>query len=159
MIIFLNGSINSGKTTVAKLLVKELPNTALLEIDTLAEMIDWMPIEQSVPINLENAISLIVNFAKRDLNVVVPYPLSQKNHDYIMENLKSLNTDIFIFTLDPTLDVSLSNRGSRELNDWERSRIKHHYEIGINKPTFGEIIDNSNQSPEDTLSYILSKIN
>ncbi len=159
MIIFLNGSINSGKTTVAKLLVKELPNTALLEIDTLAEMIDWMQIEQSVPINLENAISLIVNFAKRDLNVVVPYPLSQKNHDYIMENLKSLNTDIFIFTLDPTLDVSLSNRGSRELNDWERSRIKHHYEIGINKPTFGEIIDNSNQSTEDTLSYILSKIN
>lgn len=158
MIIFLNGSINAGKSTVAKLLVKELPNTALVEIDAFHEMIGWMPIEQSVPINLENAVSVITNFAKRNLNVIIPYPLSQKNYDYMMENLKDLNTAIHVFTLAPQLEKVLTNRGARELNDWEKERIKHHYSIGIQNPTFGEIIDNSEQTPEETTWYVLDKI-
>lgn len=87
MTIFLNGSINAGKSTVAKLLAKELPNVALVEIDSLREMIAWMPIDEAVPINLENAVSVIRNFAKRDLNVIVPYPLSEKNYQYIMNGL------------------------------------------------------------------------
>lgn len=158
MAIFLNGSINAGKSTVAKLLVKELPNTALVEIDAFHEMIDWMPIEQSVPLNLENAVSVITNFAKRNLNVIIPYPLSQKNYDYMMENLKDLNTTIYVFTLAPQLEKVLTNRGTRELSDWEKERIKHHYNIGIQNPTFGEIIDNSDQSPEETAQAILEKL-
>lgn len=158
MIIFLNGSINSGKSTVAKLLVKELPNTALVEIDVFHEMIDWMPIEKSISLNLENAVSVITNFAKKNLNVIIPYPLSQKNYDYLMENLKDLNTDIRVFTLAPQLEKVLTNRGTRELSDWERERIKHHYAIGIPSPSFGEIIDNSEQLPEETSKYILEKI-
>lgn len=158
-IIFLNGSINAGKSTVAKLIAKELPNTALIEIDVLREMISWMPLDQSIPFNLENAVSVITNFAKRNLNVVIPYPLSQKNYDYMMENLKNLNVAIHVFTLAPQLEKVLTNRGTRELDDWERDRIKHHYTIGIPNPSFGEIIDNSNQTPEETAKYILSQLN
>ena len=158
MIIFINGSINSGKSTIAKLLIKDLPNTALLEIDSLREMFDWMPIDQAVPINLENAVSVIKNFVSRNLNVIVPYPLSQKNYDYMISNLNDLNTKIFVFTLSPKLEKVLTNRGTRELDDWEISRIKHHYDIGINNPSFGEIIDNSDQDPQETVEYILSKI-
>jgi hypothetical protein len=159
MIILLNGSINSGKSTVAKLLAKELPSSALLEIDTLREMIEWMPIDQAVPINLENAVSVIRNFSKHNIDVIVPYPLSQKNYDYIQSNLSDLNTPILVFTMAPSLEKALTNRGTRELDDWERERIKHHYNIGIPAPKFGEIIDNSDQAPEDTAKYILSKIN
>lgn len=159
MIIFLNGSINAGKSTVAKLIAKELPNTALIEIDALREMISWMPLDQSIPLNLENAVSIIMNFAERNLNVVIPYPLSEKNYDFLMENLKDLNTDIRVFTLAPQLEKVLTNRGTRELDDWERERIKHHYTIGIPDPSFGEIIDNSNQIPEETAGYIVSRLN
>ncbi len=158
MIIFINGSINSGKSTVGKLLAKELSKAALLEIDTLREMIDWMPIDQAVPINLENAVSLIKNFANQEFDVIVPYPLSQKNHDYIMDQLKDVDAKIFVFTLAPKLDKALTNRGARELNDWEKERIQHHYDAGIHNPSFGEIIDNSNQTPEETKDYILDKI-
>ncbi|MCX6787183.1 MAG: hypothetical protein NTY93_01515 [Candidatus Kaiserbacteria bacterium] len=158
MIIFLNGSINAGKSTVAKLLTKELPNTALVEIDAFHEMIDWMPIDQSIPLNLENAVSVITNFAKKNLNVIIPYPLSQKNYNFLMENLKDLSSDIYVFTLAPQLGKALTNRGTRELDDWEKERIKHHYNIGIHNPTFGEIIDNSEQLPEETVKYILEKI-
>lgn len=158
MIIFLNGSINAWKSTVAKLLAKELSNTALMEIDALREMIDWMPIDKAVPINLENAVSVIRNFAARNLNVIVPYPLSQKNHEYVMGKLKDLDTEIHVFTLAPKLEKALTNRGARELDEWELERIKHHYDIGIHSPGFGEVIDNSEQTPEETAKIILGKI-
>jgi|CXWL01.1.fsa_nt_gi cytidylate kinase len=158
MIIFLNGSINAGKSTVAKLLAKELPNTALVEIDAFHEMIEWMPIDQSISLNLENAVSVITNFAKRNLNVIIPYPLSQKNYDFMMENLKDLDADIRVFTLAPQLGEALTNRGARELSDWERERIQHHYDIGIHGPSFGEVIDNTGQTPEETFKYILARI-
>lgn len=158
MIIFINGSINSGKSTVAKLLVKELPKTALLEIDVFHEMIEWMPIDEAIPLNLENTIAVIRNFVNKGINVIVPYPLSQKNYDYFLSGLNDLGVEIQVFTLAPKLEKTLTNRGTRELTDWERQRIQHHYDIGIHKPNFGEIIDNTDQTPEETAKVILSKI-
>ena len=160
MIIFLNGSINAGKSTVAKLLVQKLPSTAFIEIDVFHEMIEWMSIDKAVPINLDNALSVIRNFIKRGINVVVPYPLSQKNYDFMMLGLKDLDTEIHIFTLAPKLEKVLANtnRGTRKLTDQEKERVEYHYTIGIPNPTFGEIVDNSDQTPQETADYILSKI-
>lgn len=158
MIIFINGSINSGKSTISKILAKELPNVALIEIDVLREMINCMPLEKAIPINIDNAVSLIENFSRKGLDVIVVYPLSQKNYDYIISKIKDLNQQIYCFTLSPKLEKALSNRGTRDLNEWEMERIKHHYEIGIHTPAFGKIIDNSEQSPEETTKIILDKI-
>ena len=158
MIIFLNGSINAGKTTVAKILATKLSNVALVEIDALRDMISWMPINQAVPINLENAVAVIRNFSKRGLNVIVPYPLSQGNYDYVTNELKSLDAKIYVFTLAPKLEKALTDRGTRKLDDWERERIKYHYDIGIHNPSFGEVIDNSEQTPEGTADQIIGKI-
>lgn len=158
MIIFINGSINSGKSTIAKMLVKKLGNTANLEIDRFHEFLEWMPIGEIIPISLKNAVSLIKNYVELGFNVVVPYPLSQKNYDYLMDNLRELDTKILTFTLSPKLEKVLTNRGNRELDDLEISRIKYHYEIGIPNPKFGEIIDNTDQSPEETLEIILKRI-
>ena len=66
MIIFINGSINSGKSTVAKLLGKKLGKTAILEIDRFHEFLEWMPIGEIVPINLKNAVSLIKNYVENN---------------------------------------------------------------------------------------------
>jgi len=158
MIIFLNGSINAGKSTIAKLLVQKLSDVAIVEIDAFHEMIGWMPIDKAVSINLENGLSVIKNFIKQEINVIVPYPLSQKNYDYMISGLKDLEIDIHIFTLAPKLEEVLTNRGTRELTEQEKERIKHHYDIGIPNPTFREIIDNSEQTPQETADYILSKI-
>lgn len=156
MIIFINGSINSGKSTVARLLVERIPNTALLEIDTLRDMVSWMSLEDSIPLNLKNAVSLIKNFVYEGLNVVVPYPLSEENHSFLMDELDSVSVPIHSVTLSPSLENALSNRGIRSLSDTERERIKYHYESGITRPTFGIIIDNSHQTPEETVQEILS---
>jgi len=90
--------------------------------------------------------------------VIVPYPLLKKNYKFLIENLKDANQQIYFFTLNPKLEIVLKNRGERKLTDWEKERIKHHYQIGINKPEFGEIIDNSSQAPEQTALIVLEKI-
>jgi adenylate kinase family enzyme len=157
MIIFINGSINSGKSTVSKILADKLGDTAVLEIDYLRNFIDWMPLEMAIPINLENAMAVIRVFANKGLNVIVPYPLSKNNYNYFLNNLKGVD-DIKVFTLSPKLETALANRGSRKLDDWERDRIKHHYAIGIQNPDFGVIIDNSRETPEQTTARILKEL-
>jgi adenylate kinase family enzyme len=158
MIIFINGSINSGKSTVSKILVDKLGNTALLEIDHLRNFIEWMPFEQAIPISLENAIAVIKVFISRGLNVVIPYPLSKNNYEYFLKKLKGSDTKIEIFTLSPKVEVVLAKRGSRSLTDWEKERIKYHYTIGIPNPDFGIIIDNSDETPEQTAELIFRKL-
>lgn len=156
MIIFINGSINSGKSTIAKLLAESLGNTANIEVDKIRNFVDFMPLEQSIPINLKNTVDLTKNFVENGLNVVIPYPLSQKNYEYFVDKLMDIDTKIWVFTLAPKLEKVLLNRGNRELDEWEISRIKHHYEVGIHNPSFGEIIDNSDQTPEETIKIILN---
>ena len=154
MIIFLNGSINSGKSTIAKLLAEKLGNSAIVEIDSLRDFIDWMPLDKSIPINLENAVAVTKVFVKNNLNVIIPYPLDKENYNYLVSELDGLH----VFTLSPRLEVALQDRGSRKLTQWEKERIKYHYSIGINNPDFGIIIDNSDETEEQTANKILSKI-
>lgn len=158
MIIFINGSINSGKSTVSKLLAQKIERPAIVEIDSLSEFIEWMTVQEKISINLENAVSVIKNFVGNNFNVIVPYPLSQRNYDYMVNSLKDVGEKIFVFTLSPDLENVLKNRGKRELNEWEIERIKYHYSIGINNPYFGIIIDNTNQNPEKTTEIILKSL-
>jgi hypothetical protein len=156
MVIFINGSINSGKTTIAKLLKKKIPNTAHIEVDDLRAFIDWMPLEESIPVNLDNTALIINSFSKRDISSIVTYPLNKDEFNYLTDKIKSKET-IYFFTINPDLKTALSNRG-RELTDLEKQRIKHHYDIKINNPGFGSVIDNTHQTPEETAEEILRKI-
>lgn len=144
---------------MARLLQARLPNSALVEIDTLREFIHWMPIDQAVPICLHNAASVIRNFSNEGLNVIVPYPISEKNYQYLQAGLSSMQEKIIFITLAPSLSIVLRNRGQRQLTEWEKQRIQHHYEIGINRPSFGTIIDNSDQTPEETVDVVLKQLN
>jgi len=154
MIIFINGSINAGKSTIAKILASKITNTTNVEIDTLHEYINWLEIDKAVPINLENAVLVINNFAKHGYNVVVPYPLSQRNYEYLKKELR--DNKLFFFTLSPEIEKVQNDTNDRKLTQWERDRIQHHYDIGISSPTFGKIIDNTNQTPEETAREIIS---
>jgi adenylate kinase family enzyme len=154
MIIFINGSINAGKTTIAKILMSKIPNTANVEIDNLRNFIHWLEIDKAVPINLENAVLVINNFVKHGFNVVVPYPLSQKNYEYLKKELDGNN--LYFFTLAPDIKKAQRDTEDRKLTLRERNRIQYHYNIGISKPAFGKIIDNTNQTPEETAEAIIT---
>ncbi len=148
--------MNSGKTTVAKILAQKLPKTA--HVEKLRQFIEWMPIKESIPYNIKNIISLTKNFAEEGLNVIISYPISNEHYQKIVKELRVLNTKIFAFTLSPPLAVALSNRGNRQLADWEMEVIKQNYEENFHKPSYGTIIDNSKQTPEETANLILEKL-
>jgi hypothetical protein len=158
MIILLNGPINSGKTTVSKDLVELLPRTAHVEVDDLREFIRFLPLEESIPLNLKNAVAVTQNFVVYGLNVVLSYPLSQEDYDYLMRELKPLGAPVHCVTLNPDLAVALTNRGTRELTEWERRRMPYHSETGINNPPFGIVIDNTRLTPEETARQIAALV-
>jgi adenylate kinase family enzyme len=158
MIIFINGSINSGKTTVSKLLASRLSNIALVELDDIRNMFSWMPLEEAIPITLDIGINLIKDLVKNNMSVIVSYPLSQKNYDLIIKKLSGIKQKIYFFTLAPKLEKVIKNRGSRKLTKSEKGRIKYHYDIGIHNPSFGITIDNTNQTPEETVEEILKNL-
>lgn len=158
MILLLNGSINAGKSTVSRRLCELLPRTAHVEVDSLRDFISWMPLEESIPINIEAAIAVTRVFVRQGLNVIFSYPLRPEDYELILRELGELGVPIYGVTLRPRLEVSLTNRGTRQLTDWERSRIPYHYETKLNEPTFGIIIDNSTQTPDETAREILGYI-
>lgn len=156
MFIILNGPQNAGKTTIAKLLQKSIPQLAHVEVDGLRQFIYWMDGKDAFPLSIENAVLVAKNFSKKGLGVVLTYVFSDKQLNATVENLKETGKPVYIFTFSPKLEIALTNRGTRELPNYVKERIKYHYQIGINKPSVGVIIDNTNQKPEETVKIILS---
>ena len=154
-ILLINGSINAGKTTVSKILCAKIPQTAHIEVDVLRECIEWMPLEESIPLNLKNAASIAHNFLEYGLNVVISYPLNQGDFEYLSEQFRDYKLDCI--TLSPSLETAQQNRGNRELTAWEYNRIAFHYATGIARPLFPSIIiDNSQQTPQQTADMIIN---
>lgn len=158
MIILINGSINSGKTTTGRLLAALLPRTAHVEVDTLREFVACLPLDEAIPINLENAAAVTRNLVARHFHVVLTYPLGDEDHAYLRAAFADLGTPIHTFTLGPALEVALADRGERRLSEQERRRIREQYADGRHRPPFGVTIDTSALRPEEAAAAILDHI-
>ena len=159
MIIFINGPLGSGKSTVAKLLKKKISKSVIIEPDDIrAGLIRAngriVPIDEIVPLILKKLITALKSRAKKDGAIIVPYPLSYKNYRFLKRLLKNLKTPMYFFTLNPSMKSILNGRGKRTLDEWEKSRIQYHYKIAIHRPKFGIVIDNSKLTPRATAKRI-----
>ena len=157
MIILLSGSINSGKSTVAKKLAERFEKPAIVEGDSLRTFIDSIPLEEAIPVTLENIVAVVRNLSKRGFTCIVPYPLSQNNHQFVTQGLQDCG-EVLTFTLSPKIEKALSDNPNRILNEWEKKRIQHHYSVGTASPSFGFVIDTTNQSPIETTEKIFEII-
>lgn len=158
MIILISGPINSGKTTVGKALAALLPGSAHLEVDTLRELVHFLPLEEAISINLENAAAITNNLARRGIRVILTYPLGQKDYEYLLRAFADVSTAIHTFILSPTLETALADRGERRLSEYERHRIREQYRDDRHQPAFGCRIDNTAQTPEETAAIIAQHI-
>jgi hypothetical protein len=156
-LIFLNGAINCGKTTIGKKIAEKCENVAFVEIDDLHGFISWMPIEQAVPLNIKNGIDISKNFVKENIDVIFLYPLSDNDFDYV-NSLIDFECQIKCITLYCELHENIKNRGNRELSEHEISRIKWMHENGLAKPKFSTIIDTTNKSINEIVETIISKL-
>jgi hypothetical protein len=156
--LLINGSINAGKTTVAKALQALVPRLAHVEVDALNALLSAsaLTLEQRIPLNLRNAALVARTFLDAGLPVVVTYPLYSDDHAVLSAALAPY--PVHTYTLAPPLETALADRGTRSLTGWEKDRIRHHYATGIPRPTFGVVLDNSDQPPSVTAVCILESI-
>lgn len=151
--IWISGSINSGKSTVAKILGKDL-KMAVIELDTLSTFVEsFLSFEEYLKLNYEIFPEIVEMYNNINIGVIIAYPLGEKTYIEIKDKLNNFR----IFSIDPSLEVALSDRGERKLGDWERERINYHYENNINNPSFAIRIETKGKTPDETAREIISK--
>lgn len=160
-IININGPINSGKTTISKLLKEQLSNSLFIEVDELISDYKQKRLklnrEEGWAERLKRLNEIIVEEKKlnRYENILFAYPMSLKTY-HQWKLWEDENTKFINITLAPKLEVCLQNRGKRELTEQEKQRIKQMYAEGYNNPKFADlIIDNSKQTQKETLQKVL----
>lgn len=154
MIIFISGSVNAGKSTTSKLIAEKI-DAEWIDVDELAYSIENFNLAKDIPKAIALTIDTINILTAEGKNVVANYVLRRKDYEALRARLKDQNQ--YYFTLAPKLDIALSDRG-RGMNDWEYERIKYHYDNDIANPDFGEIIDNSDLTINETAKIIIEKI-
>lgn len=157
-LIVISGSINSGKTTVSRLLTSALENTAYVHGDSLRHFVSWLPLEEAAPLTVSNIIAVSATFLRAGLNVLVDYPLAKAEYGKLTGALLPHASAVHAFVLSPRLEVAQSVRNERSLSDWEVTRIGQHYATGMHNPGYGLVIDNSEQTPEETARIILAQL-
>lgn len=149
-LILISGSINSGKSTTSKKLAALLPRSALIHGDRVRHFVTWLPLEQALPITLQNLSDIAKNFLEAGINVIVDYPLEQTQFEAFSSQLAAYASTIHAFVLSPRLEVAQSQRGERILSTKEIERIAYHYQTKLHDPDFGIRIDNSELTVEET---------
>ncbi|HWZ65958.1 MAG TPA: hypothetical protein VNX65_04185 [Patescibacteria group bacterium] len=152
MLIFISGSINSGKTTTSKLLAERI-GAALINVDDLNDTIPNFNLATDLDKSMDLAIKSINEYAAVGRDVVANYVVREKDWLRFEKEIKTFPQ--IVITLAPRLEVAQGVRGDRRLSEWEIARVKHHYDSGIASPKFGYVIDNSDISIEETVDRIL----
>lgn len=134
-----------------------MPRSVLIEIDDLPAP-SGMSLEESVKPLLSDAAMLSAQWHRRGFCPIVVWPISEQDHAEFVGRLSAVGAVVHSFTLAPKLEIALSNRGTRELTEWERSRIRFHYAQGIHCPSFGTILDNSNEPARRTAEKIVQRL-
>lgn len=159
-IINIGGPINSGKTTISKLLATKLPNSIFIEVDELMsdEDIAAMPVFMDrIRERLRRlyvAIEKHISENKLDY-LIFAYPMYMNTFESVSE-ITNGKAEFIVITLNPNMNKCQTNRGTRELTDWEVNRIKEMYSEGVGSFEKSDlIIDNTEQKPSETVEVIM----
>jgi len=154
MLIFISGSINSGKTTTAKALAERL-QAEFLDFDDLCSQVADFQLDRDLHKVVTIGAKALNELEEQQKNVIVSWVLREVDYLQLLE--ETAIKDKYFVTLAPRLEVAQSYRG-RVLNDWERDRVAYHYATAIATPSFGIVIDNSDLSLEEVVDQIVDYI-
>lgn len=154
--LFINGNMNSGKTTIGKLLKKEIPNSVFIDVDYIAKDYSFYKKYLTFLEYTELRFNIMLDYIKNikdDKFYIFSYLFFEYRYKKLTDLLGQKN---FLFvTLSPPLDFLLKNKGSRKLKSIEKLKIRHFYKLGIhNFPNHGISIDNSLYSLPETVERI-----
>ncbi|MCX9155511.1 AAA family ATPase [Niveibacterium sp. 24ML] len=153
-LIILTGAPNAGKSTVARLLKAQCERLAVIEVDDLRACIAWMDLAEAVPLNLINACDVANNFLAHGLDVLFVYPLSDADFAFIRPRFAPTQ-EILSLALWCAPEQNAQCRGTRELSDWERERIRWMHADGMARPRFAQIVDTTHISAQTVADEVI----
>ncbi|MET3900553.1 hypothetical protein ABIB57_004519 [Devosia sp. UYZn731] len=155
IVIVLNGSINSGKTTTGRALAAILPGARFIDGDDHG-------IPKSVPFQqmIDRAVLWVAGqiTAATEPFLVIAYPMRDSDFAMLQAACAARHARLFVATLAPPLAVALTNRGTRELDDGERARIHEMYVEGYPARAFSDIIVTNPATPQQTATMLARRI-
>ena len=154
--IWISGSINSGKSTIAKLLSDKIPNGINIELDLLSHFDNKLSIENKANFIIQDALDLARNWLNRNRLPILNWPIWGEGSEFMIAYAKQLKIEPVIINLIPNIEIVKTNRGERELTEWELNRIDYMHQTGnINNPAYGFCIDNGHLTPDETVEIII----
>lgn len=158
--LFINGNINSGKTTVGKILEQQIPNSEFIDVDYILDDYSNYKTKCTFPEYAELRFNKMLDFIK-NIKDTKFYIFSYLFFEYRYQKIESIlgNNNYLFITLNPPLNVLLEDRGDRKLSKIEKIKIRNFHELGIhNFPNHGFAIDNSSCLPTNTADMITNII-
>jgi len=150
LVIVINGTINSGKSTIGQRLAGRLPHTRFIEGDDHG-VASSAPFEQMLDLAIGRLAQLIREARE---HLVIAYPLRMRDYKRLAEVSAAHGHSLMVVTLAPPQRVALSQRGDRLLGDDERRRIIRMYEEGYHNRPFTDVMVTGNPSIPDVLAQL-----
>lgn len=154
-LIFVNGTINSGKSTIGRLLAETLPSGVYVDGDEVIDQ-QGLSLEQWILKTIQAVSVQRCVLAKQGKNICISYPLRDEDWKAICLICEKHRVKPTVITLAPKISTALSNRGDRNLTDEERSRISQMYDEGYHTRSFSDlIVENDLKEPAQTVQEII----
>ena len=150
MVICINGSINSGKSTIARQLAEHLPGARFVEGDDHDG--HELPFEQMIAYAVQRLAAII---AETRETLVIAYPLRETDFAILRDVASRRGLRLLVVTLAPPLEVALGQRGVRPLDDGERARVREMYSEGYHARAFSDLIIGGAPAPEAVVAEIV----
>jgi len=167
-LLVITGLMASGKSTVAQLLAERFTKSVHLRGDAFRRMIVNGAVEMSaqasdeamnqLKLRYDISIQVALAYLKAGFRVVLQDNYYGEALSYIMSGFRSVNTRLFV--LNPTLETIKRREAQRNKNGYHLYDIQALYNaFQRTTPRLGCWIDNSLQSPEETVIEILKQMN
>jgi hypothetical protein len=155
-VIFINGPINSGKTTIGKLLSEQAPEAVFLDGDEIVSQ-EGLDRAKWIVATVMTGTLRACELAHEGKLPIIAFPLRDSDWKVITGLCNHAGVTPICVTLDPGIEVATRNRGARQLNDQEIQRIEEMYKEGYHERAFSSVtLKNSNQGKQETCDQILS---
>ena len=144
-VIWLNGTIGSGKTAVGKKLAEQLPRARFLDGDDCAGP-EGLPNAERWRMAVDALLQAILRRGHAK-TLVVAYPLDAATYRRLRATCGAARRGLLVANLAPPLRMTLQGRGGRTLTAWERARIRAMRSEGYHRRPFATVTLPNAQPP------------
>lgn len=157
--IWISGSNNAGKSTLAAALNKRIKMSVNIECDALRHFATHETLEKIGDYISTDALDLAKEWIERGYIPIITWPMWRDGLEKLFNYSKELGIEPVLINLTPDKEAVKRNRGERELSESELKRIDYMYETeNIKNPKMGFSIDNTNQTVAETVEVIMDYI-